>query len=89
MLNCVRSALCTALSTAHYKRTNSPQAVAAVREEDLTLLGVLPGHARRMLLRLPSLRAAAVFPVDGGAAAAAAVANDPALPASASAMGQC
>ena len=51
------------------------QAVAAVREEDLMLLGVLPGHARRMLLRLPSLRAAAI-PVDGGAAAAAA--NNPA-----------
>ena len=55
--------------------THSLQAVAAVREEDLMLLGVLPGHARRMLLRLPSLRAAAI-PVDGGAAAAAA--NNPA-----------
>ena len=69
------------LCTSHYKRTNSPQAVAAVREEDLTLLGVLPGHARRMLLRLPSLRAAAV-PVDGGAAAA----ENPASTASASAI---
>ena len=59
--------------------------MAAVREEDLTLLGVLPGHARRMLLRLPSLRAAAVLPVDGGAAAAAA-AIDPASTAAASAM---
>ena len=78
MLHCV----CPALCTSHYKRTNSPQAVAAVREEDLTLLGVLPGHARRMLLRLPSLRAAAV-PVDGGAAASA---NDPASTASASAI---
>ena len=72
---------CPALYISHYKRTNSPQAVAAVREEDLTLLGVLPGHARRMLLRLPSLRAAAV-PVDGGAAAA----ENPASTASASAI---
>ena len=71
LLHCV----CPALCTSHYKRTNSPQAVAAVGEEVLTLLGVLPGHARRMLLRLPSLRAAAI-PVDGGAAAAAA--NNPA-----------
>ena len=59
----------------HYVCLASLQAVAAVREEDLMLLGVLPGHARRMLLRLPSLRAAAI-PVDGGAAAAAA--NNPA-----------
>ena len=81
LLHCV----CPALCTSHYNRTNSPQAVAAVREEDLTLLGVLPGHARRMLLRLPSLRAAAVLPVDGGAAAAAA-AIDPASTAAASAM---
>ena len=59
--------------------TNSPQAVAAVREEDLLLLGVLPGHARRMLLRLPSLHTA-TLPVDEGTAAAAAAANTTSAP---------
>ena len=36
------------------------QAVAALREEDLLLLGVLPGHARRILLRVPTLLARSV-----------------------------
>ena len=72
---CYFIALALRFTYRNTKRTHSLQAVAAVREEDLMLLGVLPGHARRMLLRLPSLRAAAI-PVDGGAAAAAA--NNPA-----------
>ena len=33
--------------------------MAALREEDLLRLGVLPGHARRILLRVPALLAAA------------------------------
>ena len=56
----------------------SSQAVAAMREEDLLLLGVLPGHARRILLRLPSLQAV-TLPVQGDAAATAAQAGDWAL----------
>ena len=57
---------------------NSSQAVAAMQEEDLLLLGVLPGHTRRILLRLPSLQAA-TLPVQGDAAATAAQAGDWAL----------
>ena len=47
----------------------SRQALGAVHEEDLLKLGVLPGHARRMMLRLPTILAAAL-PVVGGASAA-------------------
>ena len=35
------------------------QAVTELREEDLLRLGVLPGHARRIVARAPSLLLAA------------------------------
>ena len=35
------------------------QAVAELREEDLLRLGALPGHARRIVARAPSLLLAA------------------------------
>ncbi len=46
--------------------------MAALGEEDLVRLGVLPGHARRMLLRLPTLLA----PVAGNAGGSCVAATD-------------
>ena len=44
--------------------------MAVLGEEDLVLLGVLPGHARRMLLRLPTLLAPVARNAGGGCVAA-------------------